>query len=201
MIAVITGDIINSQSANTNLWMTRLKTLLQSWGESPYHWEIYRGDEFQIKCNINEVFFRALAIKSLMKTQEHLDVRLAIGIGNENFTSEKITESNGSAYINSGRLLDELKSNGNHLAIKTLNDAADRDLNIVLKWAAKEFDRWTVPTSEIVFEMLTATEKTQESLAAKYSISQSSVSQRLKRASYDLIMETDQYFRKKISQL
>ena len=201
MIAVITGDIINSESADTKVWITSLKNLLSTWGTSPQTWEIYRGDEFQIKCNINEVFSHALAIKSLLKTQENLDVRLAIGIGNENYSSEKITESNGTAYINSGRLLDDMKANGYNMAVKTLNDSADRDLNIVLKWASKEFDRWSVATSEIVFEMLTSEEKTQENLAKKFNISQSSVSQRLKRASFDLILETDQYFRKKISQL
>ena len=40
-----------------------------------------------------------------------------------------------------------------------------------------------------------------EQAAQKLNISQSSVSQRLKRANYDLILETDKYFRKKISQL
>lgn len=89
MIAVITGDIINSQHAETEVWITRLKNLLENWGSAPHTWEIYRGDEFQFKCNIDDVFWRFLAIKSLIKSQENLDVRIAIGIGEENFSSEK----------------------------------------------------------------------------------------------------------------
>ncbi|WP_304344591.1 helix-turn-helix domain-containing protein [Chryseobacterium koreense] len=41
----------------------------------------------------------------------------------------------------------------------------------------------------------------QEEIAKKFKITQSSVSQRIKRANLDLILETDQYFRKKIAEL
>ncbi|WP_407404667.1 SatD family protein [Chryseobacterium sp.] len=201
MIAVITGDIINSQQADTEVWITKLKRLLEVWGPTPQSWEIYRGDEFQFKCKIDDVFWRFLAIKSLIKSQENLDVRIAIGIGDENFCSEKITESNGTAYVNSGRLLNDLKNDGHTVAIKTSNTSIDRDLNILLKWSSKDFDKWTMATSEIIHEMIMNNDMTQEDLAKKFTISQSSISQRLKRANYDLIVETDHYFRKKISEL
>ncbi|QQQ28752.1 SatD family protein [Chryseobacterium indoltheticum] len=201
MIAVITGDIINSQHADTEVWITKLKNLLDKWGSAPETWEIYRGDEFQFKCNIDDVFWHFLAIKSLIKSQENLDVRIAIGIGEESFSSEKITESNGSAYVNSGRLLNDLKSDGDTVSIKTSNDAIDRDLNILLKWASKDFDNWTMATAEIIHEMIMNQDYTQEDLAKKFTISQSSISQRLKRANYELIVETNHYFKKKISEL
>ncbi|WP_431609610.1 SatD family protein [Chryseobacterium sp. 'Rf worker isolate 10'] len=201
MIAVITGDIINSQHADTEVWITKLKHLLEKWGSAPGTWEIYRGDEFQFKCKIDDVFWRFLAIKSLIKSQENLDVRMAIGIGEESFSSEKITESNGTAYVNSGRLLNDLKSDGHTVAIKTSSDPVDRDLNILLKWSSKDFDNWTMATSEIIHEMIMNQDITQEDLAKRFAISQSSVSQRLKRANYELIVETNQYFRKKISEL
>jgi uncharacterized Fe-S cluster-containing radical SAM superfamily protein len=85
-----------------------------------------RGDEFQFKCNIDDVFWHFLAIKSLIKSQENLDVRIAIGIGEENFSSEKITESNGTAYVHSGRLLNDLKNDGHTVAIKTSNDSVTK---------------------------------------------------------------------------
>lgn len=201
MIAVITGDIINSQHADTEVWITRLKNLLETWGSAPGTWEIYRGDEFQFKCSIDSVFWHFLAIKSLIKSQENLDVRMAIGIGEESFSSEKITESNGTAYVNSGRLLNDLKNDGHTVAIKTSNESVDRDLNILLKWSSKDFDNWTMATSEIIHEMIMNPDITQEDLAKRFAISQSSISQRLKRANYELIVETNQYFRKKISEL
>lgn len=201
MIAIITGDIINSQQSDTEVWLPKLKGLLGTWSETPENWEVYRGDEFQLKCSVDEVFRKALLIKSLIKTSENLDVRLAIGIGNEVFTSEKITESNGSAYVNSGRLLTEIKSQGKTLAIQTENEKVNRDLNILFKWASIDFDSWTAATSEIIHQLLRNSDLTQEELAKELSITQSSVSQRLKRANFDLLQETDQFFRKKIAEL
>ncbi|MEN2434677.1 SatD family protein [Weeksellaceae bacterium A-14] len=201
MIAVITGDIINSQQTETELWLTDLKNLLKNWGEAPQTWEIYRGDEFQMKCEIDDVFRYFLAIKSLIKTYENLDVRIAIGIGEEQFLSEKITESNGTAYVNSGRLLNELKLQGRTLAIKTPDEKIDRDLNIVFRWCSVDFDNWTVAVAEIIHQFIMNSDITQEDLARKLNITQSSVSQRSKRANLDLIKETDLYFRKKIVEL
>ena len=191
MIAIITGDIINSQKSDSELWLPKLKGLLQSWSTTPENWEIYRGDEFQLKCSVDEVFHKALLIKSLLRSFENLDVRVAIGIGNEVFLSEKITESNGSAYLNSGRLLTDIKSQGKTFAIQTENEKVNRDLNILFKWAAIDFDNWTVATAEIIHQLLRNSELTQDELAKELNITQSSVSQRLKRANFEQLQETD----------
>ena len=201
MIAIITGDIIKSQNTESEVWLPKLRELLGSWSATPETWEIYRGDEFQLKCSVDEVFAKSLMIKSLIKGFENLDVRLAVGIGNEVFMSEKITESNGSAYVNSGRLLNDIKTEGRTLAIRTDNENVNRDLNILFKWASIDFDSWTVATAEIIHRMLTQKDLTQDQLAKDLTISQSSVSQRMKRANYELIQETDMFFRKKIAEL
>lgn len=201
MIAIITGDIINSQKSETELWLPRLKNLLKSWAETPENWEVYRGDEFQLKSSVDDVFRKAMLLKSLIRTFENLDVRIAIGIGNEVFRSDKITESNGSAYVNSGRLLTEIKSQGRTLAIQTQNEKVNRDLNILFKWASIDFDNWTAATAEIIHQLLQKSELTQDELAKELNITQSSVSQRLKRAHFELLLETDEFFRKKITEL
>lgn len=201
MIAIITGDIINSQKSDTEIWLPKLKELMASWSSTPENWEVYRGDEFQLKCCVDGVFHKALLLKSLIKAFENLDVRLAIGIGNEVFRSEKITESNGSAYVNSGRLLTDIKLNGRTLAIQTENEKVNRDLNILFKWASIDFDNWTAATAEIIHQLLRNSELTQEELAKELNITQSSVSQRLKRANFDLLQETNQFFKKKIAEL
>ncbi len=201
MIAVITGDIINSENSNSEIWIDSLKNLLSNWGKTPEKWEIYRGDEFQIKCEIDEVFKIFLAIKSLIKCNENLNVRMALGIGNQNFSSEKITESNGSAYVNSGRLLNEIKNDGKTLSIKTTKESVDYDLNMVFKWASIDFDGWTPAVAEIIHLFIMNEGITQEDIAKRLNITQSSVSQRLKRANLDLITETNKYFKKKIAEL
>ena len=201
MRAIITGDIINSQETDSENWLPKLKELLGKWGKTPTDWEFYRGDELQLKCSIDAVFWKALSIKSLIKQFENLDVRIAIGIGEEQYSSEKITESNGTAYVNSGRLLNEIKNEGKTFAIKTPNEGINADFNILFKWSSLDFDSWTVAVSEIVHLLMMDKNLTQDDLAKKLNISQSSVSQRIKRANFDLILETDYYFRKKIAEL
>lgn len=199
MIAVITGDIINSQSTDSKIWMEKLKYLFKLWKFSEAEAEIYRGDEFQLKCSVEEVFWKAICIKTALKTVENLDVRIAIGIGEENFSSKKITESNGSAYVNSGHLLNQIKLENTNLAIKTTDENLTADLALILKWCSLNFDSWSMATAEILSILINDITLTQEDLAKKLNISQSSVSQRLKRANFDLIMETNAYFKTKLT--
>ena len=49
MIAVITGDIINSKRLSPADWVEALKMALGIWGNTPEDWELYRGDGFQLK--------------------------------------------------------------------------------------------------------------------------------------------------------
>lgn len=201
MIAVLTGDIIGSEAVDAQIWLKPLKELMTRWGASPKIWEIYRGDEFQLKCKVEDAFTYCIAIKAAIKKCENLNVRIGIGIGEESFESEKITESNGSAFVHSGRLLNELKLEGRTLAIKTPDDGITEDLNIVLKWASLQFDAWTPALAEIILENIISPGLTQEELAQKLFITQSSISQRSKRAQLDLLLETANYFTQKIKQL
>ncbi len=201
MIAVITGDIINSESQPAEKWLPALKSLLQQWGSTPADWDVYRGDEFQLKCKTEDALQCSLLIKSLLRTTAQLDARIAIGVGEETFSGASITESNGTAYVNSGRLLDTLTVSGDTLAISTEDPLLDTDINIMLRWALLQFDQWTPAVAQIIHRLLLDPGVTQESLAREFTISQSSVSQRLKRAHFDLIKQTDTYYRTKIQQL
>lgn len=201
MVGVITGDIINSQLCDPESWIPELKLLFEKLGKTPKDWEIYRGDEFQVKTEPENAYWVALCIKSLIKRIDRLDVRLAIGIGDEKYAAEKITESNGTAYVNSGRLLNEIKIHHRNLAVRTQDVELDTTLNLLFDWAILDFDAWTPVVAEVLYDIMIHRGVTQEELAKKLNITQSSVSQRIKRTNIDLILETDQYFRNKIATL
>ena len=42
MIAIITGDIINSQKSDVETWLPKLKDLMGTWSTKPENWEVYR---------------------------------------------------------------------------------------------------------------------------------------------------------------
>lgn len=201
MISIITGDIVNSRKLSSNVWMDGLKALLNSFGKSPSEWEIYRGDEFQLEIsNPEEALYAALQIKAYFKTLK-LDVRMSIGIGDKTYTAKKISESNGSAFLRSGEVFQTLKKQKINLAINTGNTEVDADLNLKLRLASTFMDNWLPQSAELVQVAMQNPTLAQDGIGQKLGINQAAVSRRRKRAQYDLLLETENYFRRKIKAL
>src|SRR6185312_4513291 len=110
MIAVITGDIINSKKLNPKKWLKPLKAELEAIGPGPKLWEIYRGDSFQLMItNPAEALITSIKIKASLKSVSGMDVRMAVGIGTKIHSAQKVTESNGTAFVHSGEKFEMLK--------------------------------------------------------------------------------------------
>lgn len=202
MEAVITGDIVNSQKVNSKIWLNALEVAIGEDFKNQQKWEIFRGDEFQYYIeDAKEVFLTILKLKSQLKMIKNLDIRMSVGFGKRDLAMKKVSISNGSAFVNSGRNFENLKKEKINLIVHSGDKNFDDDLNLIFRWASETMDNWTPPVAETVFELLSNKNLTQEELAKKLNITQSSVSQRFKRANFNLIMETDQYFRKKLAEL
>src|SRR5690606_7184430 len=203
MISIITGDIIKSRTkTQTDEWLTVLKQALETIAENPKHWELYRGDSFQLEINtIEDSFKTAMYIKACIKTIKGLDVRLAIGIGNKSFEGQSILESNGEAFQFSGETLETLKKEKCHLKIKTSNTKLDEELNLYFKLALISMDAWTTNSAEIVKLSIEKPDALQQDLGKIIGINQNAVSSRQKRAHLDTLLELDAIFRKKITTL
>lgn len=196
MIAVITGDIINSRKVNTpKIWLKPLKKLLNNFGRSPKKWEIYRGDSFQLVLQKpEESILVALLIKSQIKSIKHLDVRLAIGIGEESDLASRITESTGTAFIHSGEKFEELKKIKQNLAIKSPWEDLDEALNLMISLALIAMNKWSVISAEMVCYSLQNQSLSQKELGEKLHRTQSSISERQKRAHYSEILSLHHFF-------
>lgn len=198
MTSIITGDIVNSRKLPSNIWIDDLKKLFNSKGENPSEWEIYRGDEFQLEIkNPEEALLTALEIKAYLKSIK-LDARMSIGIGDKSYKADKISESNGTAFVRSGELFDTLKKQKTTLAINSDNPNIDADINLMLRLGLTFMDKWLVQSAEFVLTALQNKGLSQEEMGVKLGINQAAVSRRRKRAQFDLMMELNNYFRKKI---
>ncbi|WP_396637597.1 SatD family protein [Maribacter sp. R77961] len=194
MIAIITGDIINSENYPSSEWIPILKKYLSRFGTSPMVWEIYRGDEFQLKVNKENALSTAIQIKAILKSIKGLDVRMGIGVGLETFIGSGVSESNGPAYQRSGRRFDSLKDSKVNLSIATGDESYDKTVNLMLKLGLDFMDSWSAVSAEIVAIVLDNSEVSQKELAQNLGIKQSAVSQRLKRARIDLVLELLAYY-------
>lgn len=200
MIATITGDIVQSQSVrNPSIWMNPLKKWLQTQGETPEDWQIYRGDSFQLQVESKDSLRVAIVIKSIIKKLDYkkLDVRLAIGIGKRGYSEGYISESSGDAFVYSGTLLDELKKEKVHLGIRTPWNSVNKELNLMFKLALVIMNSWTGKTAEVSELLFSEPGITQMDIADKLGIAQSTVNERIKRGSVHEIVELEQYYRHK----
>lgn len=199
MIAIITGDIINSRSENPQRWMNKLKEMLNTIGNEPKDWEIYRGDSFQIRVTPDQALNVAIRIKATIRQFKELDVRMAIGIGEIDYEGTKITESNGSAFIHSGDCFESLKKET--LAISSPNEQFDKTINTMLSLASLTMDGWTPAASEIIHASLEHPTKKQIDLAKILNKPQSNISIGLKRGGFDEIQRLMDYYQKEISSI
>jgi len=201
MTSVITGDIIGSRQQKSQHWVEDLKKILSALGKTPVQWEVYRGDEFQVEIkNPEEALLAAILIKAHLRTIKS-DARMSIGFGDKTHDAAKISESNGTAFINSGELFETLKKQKITLALRTGEIAFDEKMNLMLRLALTFMDTWLAQSAEFVAIAIENPMLSQEELGQKLGINQAAVSRRQKRAQFDLVMNLDRYFRTQIKLL
>lgn len=199
MIAVLTGDIIQSKRTEPNQWLPILKQELQRYGDAPKTWEIFRGDSFQCMLQPKDSLFMAILIKAGIKQVSVLDIRIGIGIGDVSYKGERITESNGSAFVNSGTSFDSLKKST--LDVKTPWPDFDKTLKVMLGLATHIMDSWSPSEALVVSWRLKNPTYSQKALAQALHKSQSTISEALKRAGYDEIQLMLDYYHERIGEL
>ena len=207
--AVITGDLVNSRLYNKNdygIIIDRLKELFiqlnNIYPNGMVNFEIYRGDSFQGVVLQPELSLKiAIILRALFKSIEptskkniknkgssgFCDVRIAIGIGKIEHISERLGETQGQAFELSGLLLEDMKASNQRLAIKTIYQDINDELDTSTKLADVIISKWSTKTSEPVLYSLLEGES-QITIANKLSISQPAVHERLKNSNYDQII-------------
>lgn len=200
MIAIITGDIINSRTLAPDEWMTKLKEVLNSIGQEPKDWEIYRGDSFQLKVKNDEALNIAVILKAAMKQFKELDIRIAIGLGEINYIGSKLTESNGTAFIRSGECFEALKKET--LAIKSDLDDFDQMMNLMFSLATHTMNTWSPISSQIIEAALRNPDLNQSELGALLgNKSQGTISEGLNRGGFYEIQKMLLFYKEKIASL
>ena len=201
MNCIITGDVKGSRRAKSQNWIDGLKQLFKQFGKTPMDWEIYRGDEFQLEAkNCEEALLVAFQIKAYLRSIK-LDVRMSIGFGDKTYKAKKISESNGTAFVNSGVGFENLKKNKTTLSIHSSNKTFDKEMNLILRLGLSFMDNWLAQSAEFVLITIQNPTLSQEEIGTKLGINQAAVSRRRKRANFDLLLEINSAFVEKLKML
>ncbi len=184
-ISVITGDLVNSRRANTTNYIAHLDNLLTELqqGNALQHYEIFRGDSFQIVAKPEHGLFLAVYIRVALKAlaTPHWDARVAVGLGSRQAKGAGY----GSAFLNSGNALDHMAKNC-YLALKTDNEKTNGIVSDLLPMLDHVISRLSQAEANIVqTRMFTGTNK---DVAIALNKATSTVSAALKRAAFEEIM-------------
>ena len=214
MQAVITADIVDSSSLSseqTDIVLNAIHSLLDDYKDVRVNIDdkfiISRGDSIQIeldhpaqalnvalllKSTVNKISFREVKRQSPV-----VDVRIAIGIGDIEIKRELVNESSGSAYINSGRMLDSMKKEKRLFSIKTNNLLWDEEFDAEFKLLEVILSGWKITSAEVVYLLLLNYKE--KEIQEKLKVSQSAVNQRKKTAGWNGIDALLKRFEKLIS--
>jgi hypothetical protein len=199
MKAVITADIVNYTKLTNNKADIVLGAMHAMFEELSHtrlnidnNFSIKRGDSIQIELSdISAALKTALLLKTVVNKIEfdnkkrqapNVDIRIAIGLGYVDAVRETVNESSGTAYINSGRMLDSMKKNKRLLAIKTDNSNWDPELETEFKLLEVIMAGWKTTSAEVIY--LTLLNNKEKEIEEKLAISQSAVNQRKRTAGW-----------------
>ena len=192
--AVLTGDIVKSREiASRSQLIKTLKEALNIAKElHQADYDLYRGDSFQMVVpSASAAALVAIIIRSKLKshsteTSKTWDGRISIGIGGITYRGEKITESDGPAFVLSGQGMEELSRKNRRLIIKAPWDQADRSLALVTRFADDIISNWSRYSAETAFYSLVYDES-QSVLAERLGKSQSTINERMATAKLELV--------------
>lgn len=120
------------------------------------------------------------------------DARISIGIGEVSYKAKKLSESDGTAFHNSGRGFDLLTKDKN-LSITTDTAATtQKSLELICDYVDHIIKGWSYNQAEVVLALLEADNQDikQSVLANKFGITQPSLSQRINSANWDLLKKS-----------
>jgi len=186
IIAVLTGDLINS--AQAVLFHARLKKMLQQI-EQRYGavTETYRGDGFQITLPKASdafeavIFIRAGLISKSPDKSERWDSRIAFAFGDNKVPPAQM---HAKVYIDSGRALDELSQAS--LTLIGENAIFTLSADLCTAFVDDLIDSWTPKEAEAIYEYLHNRESHQV-IAARLGKQRPTLTLTLQRARYQLV--------------
>lgn len=206
LYAVITGDVVSSTSYRPDerdemlAALRALPCVLAPIEEVRF--EMFRGDGFQIGIT-NAIYSAriAIAIRSYLRSHKidsrQLDARIALGIGSVEYVSEALSTCDGSAFRNSGRLLDQMRER--RLEISTPWTDVDDELTLSTAFVDDIISSWTANQSKVELEAL-LTQKTHAEIAQGLNISRQMVDKSLRASKENLIKEYIKRFETLIAQ-
>ena len=199
MKGVITADVVGSTQIKIEdrgtlpaLLHELIRKIAQCRPELKLQVDIFRGDSFQVWIEKPEcaplvaLLLRAgLRMSALRAGEQQLDARISVGIGDVAYRDARVSQSDGEAFVLSGRGFDQLGKQ-QRLMVQTPSETANEELRVETAFVDDIVSNWSALHSKIMYQALLR-EMSQGELAEKNNTSQQNVRKRLEKAKAKLI--------------
>ncbi|RUO75332.1 hypothetical protein [Idiomarina seosinensis] len=191
LVAVITGDIVDSSQIEVKAYNTVLehltKVLKQLAKSREMHFDVFRGDEFQIILTFpKEALFVASIIRLSLKSAK-IDVRQSIAVAEIDKMRDDVKSSTGEAFVMSGRNLDKMKS---ELFIFSSSDSSlHRHLGVTVKILDAHLSSLTKTEAEVLSCFLQHDNESHANLGNRLKKSRANTTKLLNASHYTAVLE------------
>lgn len=199
MKGVITADVVGSTQIKIEdrgtlpaLLHELIRKIAQCRPELKLQVDIFRGDSFQVWVEKPEcaplvaLLLRAgLRMSALRAGEQQLDARISVGIGDVAYRDACVSQSDGEAFVLSGRGFDQLGKQ-QRLMVQTPSETTNEELRVETAFVDDIVSNWSALHSKIMYQALLY-ETSQGELAEKNGTSQQNVRKRLEKAKVKLI--------------
>ena len=189
--AAITGDVIRSSSISVEQRKELLAVIRDSLEKCrrllpDFNPEIFQGDSFQ--------GFTTQAIPLSLKTAVYLicqfleagfGLRISIGMGEISFDTGSSLTSDGSAFLQSGRNMEQLKKREWQIAVNVADEKVQQEWDVHNATLNYLLEKCTAPQAEALVQMLEG--QTQQQAAESLGVKQPAIQQRLQAAGWPLL--------------
>lgn len=209
MIAVLTGDIVNSTKLSESEYQLVTQSingccevLKQKFNAK---WELYRGDGFQVSVATPEksmlcAILLKTGLRKIFSDGTPIDMTLSIGLGNQTVHSEKLGTSFGSAFVLSGQGLDHTPKGDLTIHIGEEFGVLSDTLSITTRFISHFLSQLSQKQAEVLYYYVLMSYPEQQVIAAQLSTSRQNISKHLSRAGAELIKDYLLYFEEQLAQ-
>jgi tagatose-1,6-bisphosphate aldolase non-catalytic subunit AgaZ/GatZ len=212
LYSVLTGDIIGSSQLSSSeqkkIGEVFRKITLELKEFFPdavkYDLDHYRGDGWQLLIHQPEQSLKiAIFIRALLKSgylQLKLDSKISIAIGEvDAISEERISQSRGAAFTNSGRELEKLKER--NFCFYYNDETANEYVNLLFGFIDRIVAYWSDKQAYAVLGVLRGLSQNKIAAWLPEKIKQPSVTERLQGASLGLLEESFLFYDKLVNRI
>ena len=205
MIAVLTGDLVNSTKMSDNTYKGVIKDLQrelekanQEFGASG---EIYRGDAFQVQYPepvyaLSSTLLIKLALQFSPYSVQPVQCTISLAYGQHTIYADKPNTSSGRVFVDSGRGLE--KAQRGELSVSLPQHSRSPEILLLTHYLSHQLNHLTKSQAELLYQYIHSDFAEHKKIAKLTATTRQNISNRLSKIGANLVKDYIQLINTKV---